>query len=111
MGSGLPVGAAVMELAHTGPDPLRAVLARFAILAPALGVVPALEAIRDEIADPTTDRVIEVLIVAHEIGGRVVPGVLEDLAAAVEVEEPEEVTESLKLDRKLPRTGARPAEA
>jgi len=81
--SGLTVEAAVMELAHTGPDPLQAVLARFEILAPALGVVPALEAIRDEIADPTTDRVIEVLVVAHEIGGRVVPGVLEDLATAV----------------------------
>ena len=41
----------------------------------------------------------------------ILPQVHEDLAAAVEVEEPEEVTESLKLDRKLPRTGGRPAEA
>ena len=81
--SGLTVEAAVLDLAQTGPNPLRAVLARFSILAPALGVVPALESIRDEVADPTTDRVIEVLIVAHEIGGRVVPGVLEDLATAV----------------------------
>ena len=43
----------------------------------------------------------------------ILPQVHEDLAAAVEVEvdEPEEVTESLKLDRKLPRTGGQPAEA
>ena len=43
----------------------------------------------------------------------VLPQVHEDLAAAaaVEVDEPEEVTESLKLDRKLPRTGGQPAEA
>lgn len=43
----------------------------------------------------------------------VLPQVHDDLAAAVEVEqeEPDEVTESLKLDRKLPRTGGRTAEA
>ena len=42
----------------------------------------------------------------------VLPQVREDIAAATEVEEePEEVTESLKLDRKFPRTGGRPAEA
>jgi hypothetical protein len=41
----------------------------------------------------------------------VLPQHREDVAAAVEVEEPEEVTESLKLDRKLPRTKGRPAEA
>ncbi|MGD2061188.1 MAG: hypothetical protein PVF87_10005, partial [Acidimicrobiia bacterium] len=36
----------------------------------------------------------------------------EDIAAAVATEEePEEVTESLRLDRKLPRTKGRPAEA
>jgi cell division protease FtsH len=42
----------------------------------------------------------------------VLPQDREELAAAVEKkEEPEEVTESLKLDRKLPRTQGRPAEA
>jgi cell division protease FtsH len=43
----------------------------------------------------------------------VLPQVHEDLAAAVEVEdeEPDEVTESLQLDRKLPHTKGRPAEA
>jgi hypothetical protein len=42
----------------------------------------------------------------------VLPQDREELAAAVEKkEEPEEVTESLKLDRKHPRTQGRPAEA
>ena len=44
----------------------------------------------------------------------VLPQQRDDLAAAVEVEEEDEsadVTESLKLDRKLPRTKSRPAEA
>jgi len=42
----------------------------------------------------------------------VLPQEHEQIAAAKEVEEePEEVTESLKLDRKLPHTGGRPAEA
>jgi len=42
----------------------------------------------------------------------VLPQEHEQIAAAKEVEEePEEVTESLKLDRKLPQTGGRPAEA
>jgi cell division protease FtsH len=43
----------------------------------------------------------------------VLPQVHEDLVAASSDtdEEPEEVTESLQLDRKLPRTGGRPAEA
>jgi len=42
----------------------------------------------------------------------VLPQVHPDIAAAVEKEEdPEEVTESLRLERKLPRTKGRPAEA
>jgi cell division protease FtsH len=42
----------------------------------------------------------------------VLPQEQEPIAAAKEVEEEtEEVTESLKLDRKLPRTGSQPAEA
>jgi tight adherence protein B len=38
--------------------------------------------IRGDLADPTSDRVIEVLILAHERGGVVVPEILDDLAAA-----------------------------
>ena len=42
----------------------------------------ALEMVKDDIADPTTDRIIEVLILAYQRGGVVVPEILEDLAEA-----------------------------
>ena len=47
-----------------------------------LGFVPALEMIKSDLADPTSDRVIEVLILAYERGGAVVPQILSDLAEA-----------------------------
>lgn len=81
--SGATVEAGVVEMARTGPEPLREAFGRFAALAAAMGVAAALETVRDAARDATTDRVIEVLIVAHETGGRVVPEVLDDLAAAV----------------------------
>jgi tight adherence protein B len=45
-------------------------------------VIPALEMVRSDLADPTSDRVIEVLILAHQRGGSVVPEILFDLAVA-----------------------------
>ena len=59
---------------------MRAAFARYGVRSRVLGVVPALEVIRDELADPSSDRVIEVLILAHERGGRLVLDVLSDLA-------------------------------
>jgi tight adherence protein B len=38
--------------------------------------------IKSDLADPTSDRVIEVLILAYERGGAVVPEILSDLAEA-----------------------------
>lgn len=81
--SGATVEAAVAEMARTGPEPLREAFARFATLAAAMGVVAALQTVRAAVGDATTDRVVEVLIVAHESGGPVVPDVLDDLASAV----------------------------
>ena len=69
-------------MAATGPLPIRRAFSRFGFLARTLGVVPALEVIKEELADPTSDRVIEVLILAHERGGVIVPDILRDLAAA-----------------------------
>ncbi len=66
----------------TGPEPIRRAFARFGFLARTLGVVPALEVIKEELADPTSDRVIEVLILAQERGGVIVPEILRDLAGA-----------------------------
>ena len=47
-----------------------------------LGTVAALEIVEEELSDPTSDRVIEVLVLAHERGGRIVRDVLEDLVVA-----------------------------
>lgn len=80
--AGRSLARAVEELAFTGPLPLRQAFSSFPFLARSLGVGAALETIRDNLADPTTDRVIEVLIVAHERGGAIVPEILRDLAEA-----------------------------
>ncbi len=47
-----------------------------------LGTGPALELVKEELADPTSDRVLEVLLLAHERGGAVVRNILEDLVDA-----------------------------
>lgn len=79
-GSALP--SAIEHLASFGPEPLREAFQGFDVYSRSLGVVPALELVKQDLADPTADRVIEVLILAHERGGAVVPAILEDLAEA-----------------------------
>jgi tight adherence protein B len=80
--SGMSLPMALDELAATGPDGLRQAFARYPTLARVFGLRPALEVIRDELADPTTDRIVEVLLLAHERGGPMVPDILRDLAEA-----------------------------
>lgn len=80
--AGRSLARAIEELAESGPLPLRQTFGSFPFLHRSLGVVETLERIREEAADPTTDRVIEVLIVAHERGGAIVPEILRDLAEA-----------------------------
>lgn len=80
--SGSSLSSAIEHLATFGPEPLREAFQGFDVYSRSLGVVQALELVRDDIADPTADRVIEVLILAHERGGTVVPSILEDLAEA-----------------------------
>lgn len=80
--SGMSLPVALEDLARAGPDGLRQALARYPTLAHVFGVVPALEIVRDELADPTTDRIVEVLILAVERGGSLVPEILDDLAEA-----------------------------
>jgi tight adherence protein B len=80
--SGRSLSGALTELSRTGPQPLREVFARFEAHARMLGTVAALELVREEVADPTSDRVIEVLILASERGGQIVKEILEDLVAA-----------------------------
>jgi tight adherence protein B len=80
--SGASLPNSVESLAKYGPAPLREAFASFATYARSIGFVPALEMVRSDLADPTSDRVIEVLIVAYEKGGSVVPEILSDLAEA-----------------------------
>lgn len=80
--SGASLANAIESLADFGPQPLRVAFGGFGIYARSLGVVAALDMVKADLADPTSDRVIEVLILAHERGGSVVPQILADLADA-----------------------------
>lgn len=80
--SGASLPSALASLAEVGPPPLRPHFARFAAGARAAGTVAALEALREELADPAADRIIEVLVIAHEQGGAVVGDALRELADA-----------------------------
>ncbi len=97
--SGLSVQRAVEDLSRSGPEPLREAFGRFPMLARTLGVIPALESIREDLADPTSDRVIEVLMIAHERGGVLIPDILRDLADTTSMDlavTEEEQTEALE---------------
>ena len=80
--AGRSLTQAVNSLAATGPPALREAFARFPQLARVLGTGPALELVKEELADPTSDRVLEVLLLAHERGGPIVRSILEDLVDA-----------------------------
>ena len=81
--SGATLGRAVEALSVEGPAPLRTAFARFPLQARMFGVVPALEIVKEELADPTSDKVIEVLILAQEFGGDLVQEVLRDLVDTI----------------------------
>jgi len=80
--SGASLPTAIEHLAAFGPLAIRRAFHGFPVYSRSLGVVPALEMIKSDLADPTSDRVIEVLILAYERGGTVVPEILSDLAEA-----------------------------
>ncbi|HSL27015.1 MAG TPA: type II secretion system F family protein [Acidimicrobiia bacterium] len=80
--AGMSLGRAIETMGVGGPAPLREAFSRYPLLARSLGVVPALEVIKGELAHPASDRIIEVLIVAHERGGPIVLSILRDLAEA-----------------------------
>ena len=82
MAAGRSLTQSVSALGASGPAALRPEFARFADLARVLGTAPALELVKDDLADPTSDRVLEVLLLAHERGGAIVRTILEDLTEA-----------------------------
>lgn len=81
--SGASLARSIENMATFGPAPLRDAFGGFDVYARSLGVAPALEMVKEDLADPTSDRIIEVLMLAHERGGASVPGILQDLAEAV----------------------------
>lgn len=81
--AGRALPQAIESLAVGGPRPLREAFARFGTLHQMFGVEAALMIIKEELADPTSDRVIEVLLVAYERGGPSVTAILNDLSDAV----------------------------
>ena len=95
--SGSTIPLAVSALATQGPQALRSVFAGWAERARLLGFEPALETVREQLADPESDRVIEVLLIAHEWGGELVAAVLADLA--------DEITEDLRTARAIRAEG------
>lgn len=77
--AGHPLSFALSTLATTGPDSLKPYMYRFSTLERTMGFTPALETVREEMCDATTDRIVEVLIVANERGGKVVRDIIDDL--------------------------------
>ncbi len=76
----MSVHAALVELGTSGPIALRPHFNRYAGLAATLGQRTSLQIVREELADPVSDRVIEIILVAFEQGPGVVIDVLGDLA-------------------------------
>jgi tight adherence protein B len=82
LAAGRSLPHALVTLSEEGPAPLREAFARFPTLSRMLGPVAALEVVKAELADPTSDRVIEVLVLAQERGGPIVTRILDDLVVA-----------------------------
>jgi tight adherence protein B len=79
--AGLALPEAVAGLAERGPGALRPAFARFAADYHATGRFgAALDALKDELADPTGDRVVEALRLAREVGGTELGRILRTLA-------------------------------
>jgi tight adherence protein B len=95
--AGATLSNALTSLAATGPEPLRDAFERFPLQARMLGVVPALELVKEELGDATSDKVIEVLILAYRHGGDLTEIVMRDLV--------EEITEDLRVEREIRTQG------
>jgi tight adherence protein B len=80
--SSMSVHGALTELGRSGPVALRPYFDRYTGLAATLDQRTALEVVREELADPVSDRVLEIILVAFEQGSAVVIDILGDLAAA-----------------------------
>ncbi|HEV7624371.1 MAG TPA: type II secretion system F family protein [Amnibacterium sp.] len=79
--AGMPLPDAIAALATEGPAPLRPGFALFEQRWRETGTAAgALDAAKAHFADPTADRLIEILRMARQVGGAELPSVLRDLA-------------------------------
>lgn len=85
---------AILDLAETGSEPMKVAFHDYRTLARLGGTPAALRAIRDQLADAVSDRVIELLIVAHEQGGAA-------LTLQLLREQAREVTEDLRTTAEI----------
>ena len=81
--SGQSLHQALCSLSNGHHGPLSAAFQRYPSLSRSIGSVAALEMVRAELADPVSDRVIEVFVLAVERGGSVVRVVLDDLTQSI----------------------------
>jgi tight adherence protein B len=102
LSASLSLHQALVALGFTGPVALRPVFARYARLSATLDQRAALEVIREELADPVSDRVVEVLILATEQGAAIVMDILGDLARATTLDlQLTERIETAQLEQRL----------
>jgi tight adherence protein B len=80
--AGRSLHAALSDLVHAGPQPLRPMFFRYVRVAATLDQGAALEVIRDESDDPYVDRIVEVLVAAVDAGPATVLDIIDDLAEA-----------------------------
>lgn len=98
----LSLHQALVALSHSGPVPLRPVFERYHQLSGSLDQRAALDAIREELADPVSDRIIEVLMLAVEQGPSIVIDILQDLAQATTLDlQLAERIETAQLEQKI----------
>ncbi len=103
----LSLHASLCEVGRSGPQPLRPYFNRYAGLSGALDQRTALEVVREDLADPLSDRVVEVLLVAFDQGSSVVIDILDELASSSseDLRLLDEI-ETLQLETKLEARGA-----
>lgn len=89
----MSVHASLLDLSVSGPLPLRPAFRTYSLLTRRLDSNQALDMVRRDLADPVSDRVIEVLILSFEQGAAVTLDVLDELA--------ESVTEDLRLNETI----------
>ena len=80
--AGMSLPDALAELGTRGPEPLRRPFARFAADYRVAGrFSDSLDRLKDRLADPTGDRIVESLRIAHDVGGTDLGRLLRTLSA------------------------------